>query len=114
MRRKKIARNESSNIDSIHSNFACLSSEWYLPYSLVLRNIGILSSLLLSKTCENFDSGFEIFPCAHRSSFSILFGTHQRDGALVPVPLFPGWEVRDVDRRDVVQVSAIFFCPSMD
>ena len=30
--------------------------------------------------------------------------------ALVPVP---GCSVRDVDRRELVQVSAIFFCPSM-
>ena len=32
---------------------------------------------------------------------------------LVPEPLMPRCGVRDVDRREVVQVSAICFCPSM-
>ena len=31
----------------------------------------------------------------------------------MPVPLVPGCAVGDVDRREVVQVSAKFFCPSM-
>ena len=38
---------------------------------------------------------------------------YQRDGALAPVPLVPECGVGDVDRREVVQVSAIFFCPSV-
>ena len=42
------------------------------------------------------------------SSLTILFVTRQRDGALVRVPLLPRRDVRDVDRREVVQVSAIF------
>ena len=74
--------------------------EWSLPYSLVLRKKGIMSSFFLSKTCEN------------RSSLTIIIIAYQRDGALVPVPLVPGCDVGDVDRRDVVQVSATFFCPS--
>ena len=35
--------------------------EWSLPYSLVLRNKRIMSSLLLSKTCENFVVGLIFF-----------------------------------------------------
>ena len=70
-----------------------------------------MSSVFLSKTCENFRSRFEIFSCFHWSSLTILIVAHQRDGALVSVPLMPGYDVRNVDRREVVQVSAIFFCP---
>ena len=29
-------------------------------------------------------------------------------------PLVPGCSVRDVDRREVVQLPTIIFCPSMD
>ena len=65
-----------------------------------------MSSLLLSKTCEVFRSGFESLP-------AFIGAADQRDGALVPVPLMPGCGVRDVDRREVVQVSARFFCPSV-
>ena len=81
------------------------SIEWSLACSLVLRNEGILSFFFLSKTCENFRGGFEIFSCFHWSTLTILIVAHQRAGALVPVPLMPGCGIRDVDRREVVQVS---------
>ena len=87
--------------------------EWSLPHSLVLRNNGILSSFFLSKTCENVRSGSEICSCFHWSTLTILIVAHQRDGALVPVPLMPGCGARDVDRREVAQLSAIFFRRSM-
>ena len=45
------------------------------------------------------------------TSFRARIG--QRDGVCVPVPLVPGCGIRGVDRREVVQVSAKFFCPSM-
>ena len=83
-----------------------------LTHSLVLPKKGILSSLFLSKTCENSRSGSEISSCFHWSSLTILIVAHQRDGAVVPVPLMPGSGLRDVARRKVVQVSATFFCPS--
>ena len=74
----------------------------------------MLSSLLLSKTCENFRSGFKVSSCSDRSSFTIIIVfAYQCDGALVPVPVVPGCGVGDVDRREVVQVSAMFFCPSV-
>ena len=60
-----------------------------------------MSSVLLSKTCENFRSRFVIFSCFHWSSLTILIVAHQRDGALVSVPLMPGYSVRNVDRREV-------------
>ena len=72
-----------------------------------------MSSLFSSKTCENIRSVSDICSCFHWSSLTILFVAHQRDGALVPVLLMPGCDVRDVDRREVVQISAIFFGPSM-
>ena len=55
----------------------------------------------------------KICSCFHWSSLTIFIVAHQRDGALVPVPLMPGCGVRDVDRREEVQVSAKFFCPSL-
>ena len=108
MKRKKVAR----NVLQFQFCSQCFI-EWSLPHSLVLRIKGILSSLFLSKTFENIRSGFEILSCFHWSSLTILIVAHQRDGALVPVPLMPGCGKRDVDRRVVVQVSAIFFCPSV-
>ena len=60
-----------------------------------------MSSLLLSKTCENFRSRFEIFSCFQWSSLTILIVAHHRDGAPVSVPLMPGYSVRNVDRREV-------------
>ena len=56
---------------------------------------------------------FKIFSRSHQSSLRITISAHQRYGALVPVPLVPGCGVGDVDRWEVVQVSAIFFCPSV-
>ena len=85
--------------------------EWSLPCSLVLRNKRIPSSLFLSKTCGNFRSGFEICSCSHRSSLTIIVVAHQRDGAVVLVPLVPRCGVGDVDRREVVQVSAVLLPP---
>ena len=85
----------------------------FCKHSLVLRNKRIRSSLFLSKTCDNFHTGFEIFSCFHWSSLTILIVAHQRDGALVPVPLMSKCGVRDVDRREVVQVLAIFYYPSV-
>ena len=35
--------------------------DWSLPYSLVLQNIGILSSLFLSETCESLRGGLKKF-----------------------------------------------------
>ena len=87
--------------------------EGSLLHSLFLRNEGILSSLFLSKTCENFRSGFEVSSCFHWFSLTTVIVAHQRDGVLVPMPLMPGCGMRDVDRRDVVQVSAILFCPAV-
>ena len=85
--------------------------EWSLPHSLVLRKNSVV--LFLSKTSENFRSGLEIFSCFHWSSLTIIIVAHQRDGAFVQVPLVSGCDGRDVDRREVVQVSAIFFCPTV-
>ena len=68
MSRRKIARNKSSNFDStilIWQSFI----KWSLPCSLILRNVGILSSVLLSKTCESVNSGFVI-------TSSIAWGPH--------------------------------------
>ena len=67
--------------------------ECSLPHSLALRN--------------------EIFSRFHWSSLTILTVACQLDGALVLVRLLLGCGVRDVDRREVVQVSAIFCRPSM-
>ena len=50
---------------------------------------------------------------------SVQLGDHhiiiayQCDGVFVLVHLVPGCGVGDVDRREVVQVSAKFLCPSM-
>ena len=74
----------------------------------------ILSSLFLSKTCEHFRIGFKVSSCSDRSTFTIIIIiAYQCDGALVPVPVVPGCGVGDVDLPEVVQVSAIFFCPSV-
>ena len=114
MKMKEVARNKSS-IFLTHPLKFCSQCfiERSLPNSVVLRNKRIVSSLFLSKTCENFRSGSEICSCSHWFSLMILVVAHQRDGALVPVPLMLGCGVRDVDCREVVQVSAILFCPSM-
>ena len=78
---------------------------WSLPYSVVLRNIDVLSSLFLSKICESLRGGLEIFSRSHRSSLPvIIIGYH----VFVQVLLVPGSGVGDVDRREVVQVSAKF------
>ena len=68
-----------------------------------------LDTLLLfpSKTCKNFRDGFEIFTWFRWSSLTNITVAHQRDGALVSVPLMPRCGVRDVDRRELVHVSAI-------
>ena len=68
------------------------------------------SSLFLSKTTRG---KFEICSCFYWSSLTILIVARQRDGTLVPVLLVPGCGKRDVDRREVVQVSAILFSPSV-
>ena len=108
MKRKKVARSKYSNLDS--SILILLAVP--LPHSLVLRNKGVLSSLFLSKTCENFRSGSEMCSCFHWSSLTILVVAHQRDGALVPVPLMPGCGVRDVDRRGEVGLLRILYFSS--
>ena len=56
---------------------------------------------------------FEIFSHSHRSSLLIIIG-YQHDGVFVLVQLVPGCAAGDVDRRYVVQVSTIIFCPSMN
>ena len=110
MKKEKVATSKCSNFDSstrnASSNGLCL-----VPSFFEIKEF--LSSLFLSKICENFRIGFEIFSCSHRSRLTIVIITHQCNGALVPVRLLPGCDVRDVDRREVVQVSAIFFCPSV-
>ena len=99
-----------SNCWLCHSRSAQCFIEWSLPYSFVLRNKGILSSLFLSKTCESSRSGLAIFSRSHRSSLPIIIIGYQRDGVFV---LVQGCGVGDVDRREVVQLSAKFFCPSV-
>ena len=48
-----------------------------------------------------------------KSLLASIGPAHQGDGAFVPVALVPGCGVGDVDRREIVQVSAIFFRPSV-
>ena len=45
---------------------------------------------------------------SHQSSLAIIIIGYQEDAVFVPVPLVPGCAVADVDRREVVQVSANF------
>ena len=87
--------------------------EWSLARSLVLRDVGVLSSLLSLKNSEVVRGGLEIFFRSHRSSLLIIIG-YQYDGVFVLVPLVPRCAVGDVDRREVVQVPTIIFCPSMN
>ena len=103
MKRKKVARNRISNIDNF--NFARNASS--NGRCLILSFFGI-KEFCRPCSCRRF----EISSCFHWSSLTILIVAHQRDGALVPVPLMPGCGVSDVDRREAVPVSAIFFCPS--
>ena len=101
MTKKKVARNKSSNSNSARSTSS--------------NGLGLILSFFgIKEFC---------FPCSCRrlarifvvglNFLTILSVAHQRDGALVPVPLMPGCGKRDVDRRDAVQESAIFFCPSV-
>ena len=76
--------------------------------SLVLRNIGIMWSLFL-RICESLRGGLKVFS---RSHHLVILG-YQKDGVFVQVPLVQG-AAGDVDRREVVQVSAKFFCQSMN
>ena len=55
----------------------------------------------------------KINECARILQNACHIGFAKSDRALVPVPLMPGCDVRDVDRREVVRVSAIFFSPSV-
>ena len=101
--------------------------------ALVLRDVGVLSSWFPLKNCEIVRGGLEVFSRSHWSSLLIIVGyqsdgvywfhwssltdlivAHQPDGALVPVPLVPGCAVGDVDRREVVQVATVVFCPPMN
>ena len=60
-----------------------------------------------------FVVGLKSFLALHWFSLTILIVAHQRDGVPVPMPLMPGCGKKDVDCREVVQVSAISFCPSV-
>ena len=113
MKRKKVARNKSSNFDSsIPILLAVLHRMVFASFSRSAeRRKSVV--LVLVEDFENSRSGSQIFSCFEWSSLTILIVPCQRDGALVPVPLMPRCGVRDVDRREVVQVSAIFFRPSM-
>ena len=110
---KKVARNKSSNFDtSIPVLLVVLHRMVFASFSpsSEKRNSVVL---VLVEDLREFRSGSEIFSCFHWSRLTISIVACQRHGALVPVPLMPGSGARDVDRREVVQVSATFFRPSM-
>ena len=71
------------------------------------------------KNYRSLESGFDLLycffsSCFHWSSPTTSTIAHECDGALVLVPLVPQCGVGDDDRSEVVRVSAIFFCPSVD
>ena len=100
----KVARNRFSNVDSsIPRLLAILRQIVFALFSLSSE----FRTLFLSKTCENLRTGFDIFSCVRTSSLTILFVTRQRYGALVPVPLLPSRDVRDVDRHEVAGIGNI-------
>ena len=103
MMKRKVATSRFSHVDSA------------IPVLLAMLHRMVFALLShSSERLENFRGGFEIFSSSYRSSLAIIIIAHQCDGALVPVPLVPGCAVGGVDRREVVQVSAIIFCPSMN
>ena len=111
MKRKKIATRRFSNFESSIVNSARnYSSNGLCLILSFFRNRGILSSLFFLKTCENFRSGFKVSSCSHRSSFTIIIIAYQCDACRC---LWCQAAVRDVDRREAIQVSAVCFCPSV-
>ena len=110
--KKKVATNGISNLGSATLVLlAMLHCEWSLARTLVHRDVGVSSSLFSLKNCEIVRGGPEIVSRSHRSSLLIIIG-YQEDGVFVPVPLVPGYAMGDVDRREVLQVLTIIFCPS--
>ena len=105
MKRKKVARNESSNSDSsIQISLAILRRTVFASFSRSSEK-RILSSSLRSGS-EN------LYLCSLVLLDDLVY-TRQRDSTFASVPLLPSGSVRDVDRREVVQVSAICFGSSM-
>ena len=89
MKRTKVARNKFSNFESsILIMFAMLHRMVLALFTRSSESKDSVVLVLVEDLRENSCSGFEIFSCSHRSSLTILI------------------VIGDVDRREVVQVSA--------
>ena len=89
--------------------------EWYLPYSLVLRNIWILSSLFLSKTSESLRSGLiKILSRSHRSKLPISIIAYLHDGVFVVESLVSEMSSWNGPRIGRLRVSIHEFSESFD
>ena len=87
--------------------------EWSLPCSLIFRNIGILSSLFLSKTDESTRSGFVITSFIHGSALAIFCSHGLCNCTFVSVSLSPRGRVVNIHRPEVIQIFAVLISPSV-
>ena len=98
MERKKIARNESSNIDStIRISLAILRR---MVFALISHSseYRILSSLFLSKTDESIGGGFVVTFSIHGSALPIFCSHGQCNSTFVSVSLSPRGRVDNISR----------------
>ena len=89
------------------------SVEWWLPCAFILWSIGILSSLLLSKTYESMSSRFVFTSSIHGSTLTIFCSTGQCNSTFVSVSLFPCGCVLNVNCLVVILIFAVLLRPSV-
>ena len=78
----------------------------------IFRDISVGSTLLFTEAQQLFGSCSVVVSFPHRSRLRIWIVTLHCDGALVTTLLVIVRVVGDVDRREVVQVLAVGFCPT--
>ena len=83
----------------------------FLPGRHIFRDRSVGSTLLVTKTHQCFCCCSVVLYFAHRSRLVIWVVAFHCDSVFVTAPLVMGPVVGDVDRRDVVRVLAVSFCP---
>ena len=113
MKRPKVARNKCSNLDSAIPTSLAICRRTVFVCSLILLNIGILSSLFLSKTDEGISSGFAITSSVHGSASTIFCSHGQCNSTSVSVSLFPRSRALNINRLEVIQIFAVLLSSSV-